>query len=76
MGIHVHGVDKPATPQEILNKVILVVAAIYAFFLFERLMVVCLGRAPLTHSRNSINKLDVSIMGKCVDLAVKFSCIE
>ena len=32
MGIHVHGVDKPATPQEILNKVILVVAAIYGFF--------------------------------------------
>ncbi|XP_072029570.1 zinc transporter ZIP12-like [Amphiura filiformis] len=50
MGIHVHGVDKPATAREILNKVILVVAAIYIFFLFERLMVVCLGRAPLTHT--------------------------
>ena len=59
MGIHVHGVDKPASPKEILNKVILVVAAVYLFFLFERLMVTCLGRAPLTHSRLSLNKIEV-----------------
>ena len=61
MGIHMHGVDRPATPQEILSKVILVVGAIYAFFLFERLMIVCLGKAPLTRPVQSMNKLGVRV---------------
>ncbi|XP_072017886.1 zinc transporter ZIP12-like [Amphiura filiformis] len=43
---HQHQAEQAATPEQVLSKVLVVVAAIYAFFLFERVMMVCLGKNP------------------------------
>ena len=40
---HQHRRENPLTHEEILGKVLAVLAAIYAFYLFERVMMCCLG---------------------------------